>query len=87
MNATMVAVLLYIQWTKARHRAKLSKWILSGKFQLYSNVIIIPRDGGQLKSNKPISRAMKHCDHGHDYPHTLLIFATKVAVYVKVTKR
>ena len=83
MNATMVAVLLYVQWTKAQHRAKLSKWILSGKFQLYSNVIIIPRDDGHLKNNKPISRAMKHCDSGRNYPHTLLIFATKVAVYVQ----
>ena len=27
-HAIMVAVLLYVQWTKAQHRTKLSKWML-----------------------------------------------------------
>ena len=51
--------------------------VLNGKFQLYSNVIIIPRDGGHLKSNKPISRAMKHCDSGRNYPQHCLYLRPK----------
>ena len=44
----MVAVLLYVQWNKEEHRAKLSKLYLCEKIQLYSDVIIIYKETGAI---------------------------------------
>ena len=55
-HAIMVVVLLYIQWTKAQHRAKLSKWML--KLNEKGNAATIRRQ-------KKITSA--NCDSGRSH--------------------
>ena len=56
-HAIMVAVLLYVQWTKAQHRAKLSKWML--KLNEKGNAATIVEDKKKITSS--------NCDCGRSH--------------------
>ena len=53
----MVAVLLYVQWTKAQHRAKMSKWMLKLKKKGYAATIVAVKEKNISSANCDSSRS------------------------------